>query len=233
MITNAVFNISSDIMIIVLPMPLLIQSSLALKRKIILCVVFALGIFTILAAALSKYYSLGSPYGTEWIYWYIREVSTAIITANLPLTWTLLQCIFGIGAFYSSKYGKSSNMRTGENTGGNGFRSAYGNLTSRDQRSKRRPDPYEIDVSPSESQEQITNDVPLKIWQTQEMHVQVTSQAVDANGDGSGRASPMGSLDGRENGVRSGHRSPIGSISGDGSTRDVEMGIITKVSAGM
>lgn len=69
MITNAVFNLSSDVMIIALPMPVLIGSQLPLKRKLTLCCVFALGIFTILAAILSKYYSLGTPYGTQWIYW--------------------------------------------------------------------------------------------------------------------------------------------------------------------
>lgn len=47
MITNAVVNISSDIMIILLPMPVFLQSQLPLKRKIILCGVFALGIFTV------------------------------------------------------------------------------------------------------------------------------------------------------------------------------------------
>lgn len=69
MITNAVFNLSSDVMIISLPMPVLIVSQLPWKRKLTLCCVFALGIFTILAAILSKYYSLGTPYGTMWIYW--------------------------------------------------------------------------------------------------------------------------------------------------------------------
>lgn len=47
MITNAVMNISSDIMIIALPMPVFLQSQLAIKRKIVLCAVFALGIFTV------------------------------------------------------------------------------------------------------------------------------------------------------------------------------------------
>lgn len=47
MITNAVMNISSDIMIIALPMPVFLQSQLAIKRKVVLCGVFALGIFTV------------------------------------------------------------------------------------------------------------------------------------------------------------------------------------------
>jgi len=47
LITNAVLNISSDIMIICIPLPMLIQSQLPLKRKAVLCVVFALGVFTV------------------------------------------------------------------------------------------------------------------------------------------------------------------------------------------
>ena len=47
LITNAVLNISSDIMIILLPMPVFIQSQLPTKKKVILCFVFALGTFTV------------------------------------------------------------------------------------------------------------------------------------------------------------------------------------------
>ena len=166
MITNAVFNLSSDIMIIALPMPVLIGSQLPLKRKLTLCGVFALGIFTILAAILSKHYSLGIPYGTDWIYWYIRKVSTAIIAANLPLTWTLLQRIFGVSGFYSRN--KSSNPHSGKATRQSNFRSTYGDLTSRtrDTKDRKLKDPCTVDISPSESQEQINGEfgVQLKIW---------------------------------------------------------------------
>lgn len=47
MITNAVLNISTDLLIIAIPMPVFLQSQLALKRKIILCAVFALGAFSV------------------------------------------------------------------------------------------------------------------------------------------------------------------------------------------
>ncbi|KAH7024332.1 uncharacterized protein B0I36DRAFT_331261 [Microdochium trichocladiopsis] len=180
MITNAVFNISSDIMIIIFPIPLFVQSQLALKRKLVLCGVFALGAFTILAAALSKYYSLGQPYGGDWIYWYIREVSTAIIAANLPMTWTLLQRLFRIGSF-NGIYGKSSAPRTGGTgisgggpsgtnrgaAGGSRFRSAYGNLSSQggrdhyeDERTlkKKSSTVHELDdISPAASLEQVNS----------------------------------------------------------------------------
>ncbi|KAG6031269.1 hypothetical protein E4U41_007642 [Claviceps citrina] len=109
LITNAVLNISSDIMIILIPIPIFIQSRLALKKKLILVGVFALGIFTIFSAILNKYHSFKSPFGSTWTYWYIRESSTAIIVTNLPLTWTVFRRIFNLGSFNHSDYSSSKN----------------------------------------------------------------------------------------------------------------------------
>jgi hypothetical protein len=53
----------------------------------------------ILCAVLNKYYSFTQPYGSQWTFWYIRESSTAIIVANLALTWTLIRKIFSVGSF--------------------------------------------------------------------------------------------------------------------------------------
>src|SRR6478735_3943560 len=57
----------------------------------------------------SQYYSFNEPFGSNWTFWYIRESSTAIITANLPYIWTLLRRIFKLGSFSGSTYGKSTN----------------------------------------------------------------------------------------------------------------------------
>lgn len=98
-ITNAVFNISSDIIMLCIALPMFIRSLLPLKRKLILCCIFSLGIFVILAAVLNKYYSFTRAYEPTWIFWYCRESSTAILVANLPFTWTLLRKLFNLGAF--------------------------------------------------------------------------------------------------------------------------------------
>ncbi|KAH7201531.1 hypothetical protein DER44DRAFT_812272 [Fusarium oxysporum] len=224
MITNAVINISSDIMIIILPMPVFLQSQLPLKRKIILCGVFALGIFTILAATMSKIYSLGDPYGTEWSYWYIREVSTAVIAANLPLTWTLLQRVFRLGSFHA-KYGKSSNQRTGEGT--SRFRSAYGNLSSMDRRPKKTTF-VEPGMSFSESQEEINGkDIPLKIYQKNEVTVNITTE--EASPDKRSPSPPgQAGLDRINFGEANVHG---GSDNGDKSANEMELGVVTKLSA--
>jgi hypothetical protein len=76
-----------------------LRSQLPWKRKFILCCVFSLGIFAIIAAVLNKYYSFTRPYEPTWINWYVRESSTAVLVANLPFTWTLLRKVFNLGAF--------------------------------------------------------------------------------------------------------------------------------------
>ncbi|KAF2848418.1 hypothetical protein T440DRAFT_401513 [Plenodomus tracheiphilus IPT5] len=98
-IVKAVFNISSDIIMLCIALQMLIRSLLPMKRKIILCGIFSLGIFVIAASILNIYYSLKNPYKATWIYWYVRESSTAILVANLPFTWTILRECFEVGAF--------------------------------------------------------------------------------------------------------------------------------------
>ncbi|KAI1080374.1 hypothetical protein F5B20DRAFT_580408 [Whalleya microplaca] len=160
LITNAVLNISSDIMIILIPLPVFLQVQLPPKRKAVLCCIFCLGLFTILSAILNKYYSFTEPFGSSWTFWYIRESSTAIIAANLPLTWTLMQRIFNAKSF-NARY---SNQRTRTISR---FRSGYVNqrsvATSHDK----------SDITQSDSQEQINkiHDIPLKIYKQQEVHI--------------------------------------------------------------
>lgn len=99
LITNAVFNLSSDLVMLVVALQMLIRSYLPLRRKLVLSGIFGLGIFVILAAVLNKYYSFSQPFGGLWTFWYVRESSTALLVANLPFTWTLLRRIFNLRAF--------------------------------------------------------------------------------------------------------------------------------------
>jgi len=90
-------------------MPLLFKVRLPKKNKTILFIIFLIGAFTvrstssvanqtnslqIVASALNKYYSFTHPFGTEWTIWYLRESYTAILCANLPLTYPLIQRVF-------------------------------------------------------------------------------------------------------------------------------------------
>jgi hypothetical protein len=98
-ITKAVFNLSSDIVMLTIALQMLIRSLLPLKRKLILCGIFSLGIFVIVASILNSYHSFRYPYRQTWTSWYVRESSTAILVANLPFTWTALRQIYDVGDF--------------------------------------------------------------------------------------------------------------------------------------
>ncbi|KAI7771944.1 hypothetical protein LZL87_011637 [Fusarium oxysporum] len=45
---------------------------------------------------------LHDPYGPNWTFWYIRESSTSLIVANLPLTWPLFRRIMHINTSSAS-----------------------------------------------------------------------------------------------------------------------------------
>lgn len=119
-------------------LPLIIQVRIPLKQKLILMVVFGMGIFVIVAAILTKVYCL-VPALISYVYmnWYFRETTVAILVTNLPLIWSLLRDVFPVfkswtggsrhgtnryrtGAWNSSPsglkaYGPSSHMRSGSN----------------------------------------------------------------------------------------------------------------------
>jgi hypothetical protein len=125
LITNAVFNITSDIAMLAIAFSLFLGNQLPLSRKLALCAIFGLGLFTILCAILNKYYSFTHPFGSEWTYWYVRESSTALIVANMPFTWGILRRLCGVRAFNPTT-GTADNTAEGsivQNPGSMGFRS--------------------------------------------------------------------------------------------------------------
>ncbi|KAH7029264.1 uncharacterized protein B0I36DRAFT_411099 [Microdochium trichocladiopsis] len=198
LITNLVLNISSDIMIMLIPMPILVKSSLPLKKKLVLGGIFLLGSFTILSALLSKYYSFTEPFGSAWTFWYIRESSTALITANLPATWTLIR-----HRFHLSSFNAKSSQRTGPNIS-SGFRSGYPNNRhgSRLHSTAGRGDEDAMELGATDSQEQInkTYMMPLQIYKQQEVQVEVhvggtkagSVQDSDSSSNGRGGEGPAG-----------------------------------------
>ena len=90
-IVQLCFNISSDILMLAIMLPLLVQVNLPLRQKVALLVVFSLGSFVIVAAILTKYFNLSDVYSTVYMLWYVREASTAVYVSNLPLIWPLLR----------------------------------------------------------------------------------------------------------------------------------------------
>ena len=102
LIVNFVLNVSSDFMILAIPLPLLIRTKLPPRKKLALVAVFSLGLFVIVSATLSKYYSFNNLNGSGWVFWFAREMSMAVIVANIPHLWALIRRIFQLHAFVSS-----------------------------------------------------------------------------------------------------------------------------------
>ncbi|KAJ9603288.1 hypothetical protein H2200_012066 [Cladophialophora chaetospira] len=100
LIMNLVFNLTSDILILSIPLPLLIKAHLPTKKKVLLVFPFTLGLFTMLCAILSKRLSFTQPFSSEWVYWYCRESSTAMIVANMPYSWALIRKVFKLRSFF-------------------------------------------------------------------------------------------------------------------------------------
>ncbi|KAI9769629.1 MAG: hypothetical protein M1840_003866 [Geoglossum simile] len=95
-ICQATFNLSSDAMMLLIGLPLFLGAQLPLKNKIALCIIFGMGSFVIIAAILTKVFNLSDVYDTRYMFWYVREASTAIYVSNLPLIWPLLREWFPI-----------------------------------------------------------------------------------------------------------------------------------------
>ncbi|KAG5927440.1 hypothetical protein E4U42_002275 [Claviceps africana] len=96
MIFATACNISSDILLLLIPIPIILKTRLPRKRKMILICILGLGVFNILAAILNRYYNFSNPNSYVFLYWYVAEVGIAMIVGNLPLCWPVLRLICGI-----------------------------------------------------------------------------------------------------------------------------------------
>lgn len=151
LITNAVFNISSDLIILSIPMPLLFKVRLPLKSKLSLMGIFMIGAFTVVAAALNKYYSFLNPFGNDWVLWYLRESYTALLCANLPLIYPLVQRIFKLRNWNSISDTRSIHA-PGTKSFGTG--KSHSHWVSHN-KSRSKAKPYRNDIRSAESQEDI------------------------------------------------------------------------------
>ncbi|GLI81175.1 hypothetical protein PoHVEF18_009547 [Penicillium ochrochloron] len=85
----------SDVFMLLVAIPMLVQVRVPMKQKLILLLLFGMGIFVIVAAVLNKVYCL-VPALISYVYmnWYFREATVAILVTNLPLVWSLLRDVF-------------------------------------------------------------------------------------------------------------------------------------------
>ncbi|CAI7599616.1 unnamed protein product [Penicillium glandicola] len=94
-VVQGCISISADVFMLLIAIPMLVQVRVPLKQKMILMILFGMGIFVIVAAVLNKVYCL-VPALISYVYmnWYFREATVAILVTNLPLVWSLLRDVF-------------------------------------------------------------------------------------------------------------------------------------------
>ncbi|KAK2044237.1 hypothetical protein LZ31DRAFT_466893 [Colletotrichum somersetense] len=85
------FNITSDVLMLLVPLPLVSRMRIAWRQKAVLVFVFGLGLGVVVAALLTKIFNLRDPYSPYYMLWYVREASVAVCVSNLPLVWPLLR----------------------------------------------------------------------------------------------------------------------------------------------
>ncbi|KAH6673141.1 hypothetical protein B0J14DRAFT_654871 [Halenospora varia] len=90
-IVQACFNISSDALMLLIPLPLITRLNVPWKQKSVLIVIFSMGTFVILAAILTKVFNLSNIWDPSYMLWYTRESSVAVYVSNLPLIWPLMR----------------------------------------------------------------------------------------------------------------------------------------------
>ncbi|KAL3478083.1 hypothetical protein BJX99DRAFT_224987 [Aspergillus californicus] len=188
-ITQAVFNLSSDACMLIIPVPLLKGTQMPMRKKILLISVLGLGIFVMIAAILNKYFNFASPQTTIYQLWYIREASTAIYVANLMCWWPLLRRVFGnalshYSAYRSNRYGDGEgdpsqrSQRPQSRPLGSTQTSTTGKGTKRwwktplsESRGLTTASQEAINTAPVRNSPADT-DVPLEIWRKVEINVQ-------------------------------------------------------------
>jgi hypothetical protein len=132
-VVQAVFNISSDALMLFVPLPLVLRTTMPARQKAVLMAIFSMGLFVIVAALLTKVFNLSDVWDPSYMLWYVREASVAVYVSNLPMVWPLLRewfpCLSGLTpggtssgrkrGVYGSRGGTA--MGTGTRTGtGNG-----------------------------------------------------------------------------------------------------------------
>ncbi|KAB5528063.1 hypothetical protein GE09DRAFT_1228959 [Coniochaeta sp. 2T2.1] len=120
-IVQAVFNISSDAAMLFVPLPLIFRTTMPVKQKVVLSVIFGMGLFVIIAALLTKVFNLSDVWDPRYMLWYVREASVAVYVSNLPMVWPLVrEWAPWLRSWAPGSSGSRSRGRKGTGAGGAG-----------------------------------------------------------------------------------------------------------------
>jgi hypothetical protein len=98
-LTNGVLNTATDVVVLIMPLPLIFQLKVSMGQKLALLPIFLLGIFCIIVSTLRMVvlvggFSTDSTWDIETHLWSIVEMNVALICACLPAARLLLGRIF-------------------------------------------------------------------------------------------------------------------------------------------
>ncbi|KAL9110780.1 MAG: hypothetical protein Q9227_004772 [Pyrenula ochraceoflavens] len=95
LILTMIFNITSDLAMLCIPIPLLLRARLPLRAKILPLYVFLLAVFVIGADIVGRVYALTDRTQRTWPIWYHREATVAVTIANMPHCGLLCRWVLG------------------------------------------------------------------------------------------------------------------------------------------
>ncbi|UNI23416.1 hypothetical protein JDV02_009236 [Purpureocillium takamizusanense] len=154
-------NVSTDLYLISIPLPMLWRSSLKMPKKIASTIVLGSGIFVLVCATLKSIFVLVDPINGAQLAgsWGTRESFVAVITTNLPMIFPLFKSwltpLFGSALNSSQKtYKTPAGFQT---IGGGG-----GNSHSRNRRGPPSANPITANMTFSESEEQMVKGVKMQ-----------------------------------------------------------------------
>jgi len=115
-----------------------------------------------------------------WTYWYIREASTAVFVANMPMCWALMRRLFNLRAFNNTSKERANNPynarsganvlygreMTGSKSGGIRSKDGKGESSWWDREAMARTDSEEFIMNSNQGKA-----VPLEIWESKEFDV--------------------------------------------------------------
>ncbi|KAL8722867.1 MAG: hypothetical protein Q9225_000700 [Loekoesia sp. 1 TL-2023] len=116
-VVEGCFNVSADLALLIVGMPLLFKAQIPIQQKLILLTVFGMGMFVIAAALLCKVYGLYPPLiSYSYLNWFYREASVSVYVTNIPVIYSLLRETFPALA----RWGYNTNKGSATRSNGNG-----------------------------------------------------------------------------------------------------------------
>ncbi|KAF7114202.1 hypothetical protein CNMCM5793_007780 [Aspergillus hiratsukae] len=149
-------NVSTDIYLILIPIPMLWKSRLKLLKKIAATVVFGAGVFVLVCAILKSVFVLVDPIGGAQLAgeWGNREAFVAVVTTNLPMVFHLFKS--WLSRLFGSAFGSSEKTYKFQTIGGKA-----GESSNQNRRVPPTVHPISANLTFSESEERIVDDVEM------------------------------------------------------------------------